>query len=62
MSNFNFLERERRKIFKELFRQYLDEGYNHKEAKRLAARDADEQTEADRDFIDDIYTAEYEDR
>lgn len=62
MSNFNFLEKERRKIFKEFLRQYLEEGYNNKEAKRMASRDADEHIGIDRDFIDEIYNAEYEDR
>lgn len=62
MSNFNFLERERRKIFKEFFKQYLEEGYSRAEAKHLATIEAEDYIESDKDFIEEIYNAEYEDR
>jgi len=55
----NLWDQERKKIFRELYRQYLDEGYNHKEAKRLAAEEAEDLASTEIDFIKGIITAEY---
>ncbi len=60
--NYNFIEKERRKLFREFLHQYIEEGYSQKEAKKLAARDADELAELDREFVDHILEAEFEDR
>lgn len=38
----NLWEKDRKKLFRELFHQYLDEGYTSKEAKKLAKEEADE--------------------
>lgn len=38
----NLWEKDRRRLFRELYHQYLDEGYDQKEAKKLAKHEADE--------------------
>jgi hypothetical protein len=38
----NLWEKERKGLFRELYHQYLDEGYDQKEAKKLAKMEADE--------------------
>jgi len=55
----NLWDQERKKVFRELYHQYLDEGYTHKEAKRLASEEADDLAATDTDFIKEIITAEY---
>tara|TARA_R100000734_G_scaffold9060_1_gene6940 strand:+ start:341 stop:532 length:192 start_codon:yes stop_codon:yes gene_type:complete len=36
----NLWEKDRRQLFKELYHQYIEEGYSQKEAKRLAREDS----------------------
>ncbi len=38
----NLWEKDRKVVFREFYHQYLDEGYSHKEAKKLAKEEADE--------------------
>ena len=38
----NLWEKDRKAVFREFYHQYLDEGYSHKEAKKLAKEEADE--------------------
>ena len=38
----NLWEKDKRQLFRELYHQYLDEGYNQKEAKKMAREEADE--------------------
>ena len=38
----NLWEKDRKTIFRELKQMYLDEGYSHKEAKRLAEQETNE--------------------
>jgi phosphotransacetylase len=38
----NLWEKERKGLFRELYHQYIDEGYDQKEAKRLAKQEAEE--------------------
>ena len=38
----NLWDKDRKNIFRELYRTYLDEGYNQKEAKRMAKEEAEE--------------------
>lgn len=61
-NNYNFIEKDRRKLFREFLKQYIEEGYSQKEAKKLAAKDADELAELDQEFVDNILEAEFEDR
>jgi hypothetical protein len=38
----NLWEKDKRQLFRELYHQYLDEGYNQKDAKKMAREEADE--------------------
>jgi len=38
----NLWEKDRKRLFRELYHQYLDEGYDQKEAKKLAKEEADD--------------------
>lgn len=40
--NQNLWEKDKKRLFRELYHQYLDEGYDAREAKKLAAEEADE--------------------
>ena len=42
MNNSNLWDKDKKTIFRELYHQYLEEGYNQKEAKRMAKEEADE--------------------
>jgi hypothetical protein len=57
----NLWEKEKKRIFRELYKQYLDEGYDHKVAKKLAQEEATELSELDDRFVKNIFNAEYGD-
>lgn len=38
----NLWEKDKKRLFRELYQQYMDEGYDSKEAKKLASEEADE--------------------
>ena len=38
----NLWQKERNALFRDLARQYIEEGYDHKEAKKLARQEVDE--------------------
>ena len=57
----NLWQKERSVIFRGLVRQYSMEGYNNKEAKRLARREADEIMEDKEDFVNDIWGDQFDD-
>jgi hypothetical protein len=57
----NLWEKSKRSLFRELYHQYLDEGYNQKEAKKMARDDANEAYEEDIDFAMSISEQEFED-
>ena len=38
----SFLQKERQRIFREVTKQYQDEGYDLKESKRMAKQDTDD--------------------
>ena len=38
----NLWEKDRKRLFRELYHQYLEEGYDQKEAKKLAKEEADD--------------------
>jgi len=57
----NLWQKERGAIFRDLVRQYSEEGYNQKEAKRLARQEVDEIMEDKDDFVNDIWSEQFDD-
>mgnify|MGYP003132508703 FL=1 len=57
----NLWQKERGAIFRDLVRQYSEEGYNNKEAKRLARQEVDEIMEDKEDFVNDIWSDQFDD-
>lgn len=53
----NLWEKDRKRLFRELYHQYLDEGYNMKESKRLAKEEAEEIMADNEDYVDNINKA-----
>jgi hypothetical protein len=56
----NLWTKDRKKLFRELYHQYMDEGYESKEAKRLAKEEAEEMMAEYEDFAMGIADVEYE--
>lgn len=56
----NLWTKDRKKLFRELYHQYLEEGYANKEAKRLAKEEAEEMMAENEDFVMNIADMEYE--
>tara|TARA_R100000781_G_scaffold114825_1_gene87103 strand:- start:399 stop:578 length:180 start_codon:yes stop_codon:yes gene_type:complete len=50
----NLWEKDRKTIFRQLKQMYLEEGYSHKEAKRLAEQETNEIKEADMTFVNSL--------
>jgi|TARA_R110000772_G_scaffold20329_1_gene56374 hypothetical protein len=50
----NLWEKDRKTIFRELKQMYLDEGFTHKEAKRLAEQETNEIKDADMTFVNGL--------
>ena len=57
----NLWQKERGAIFRNLVRQYSEEGYNNKEAKRLARQEVDEIMEDKDDFVNEIWAEQFDD-
>jgi metal-responsive CopG/Arc/MetJ family transcriptional regulator len=57
----NLWQKERSAIFRDLVRQYNEEGYNQKEAKRLARQEVEEIMEDKDDFVNDIWSNQFDD-
>lgn len=57
----NLWEKDKRQLFRELYHQYLDEGYNQKEAKKMAKEEADEMYSENVTFAFNISEQEYND-
>ena len=57
----NLWQKERGAIFRDLVRQYSEEGYNNKEAKRLARQEVEEIMEDKDDFVNDIWSNQFDD-
>ena len=51
----NLWEKDRKTIFKELYQQYLEEGYSKKESKKFAALETEEVMASNEDFIKNIF-------
>lgn len=57
----NLWEKDRKTIFKELYKQYLEEGYSKKESKKFASLETEEVMSINEDFIkDNFYQREEE--
>ena len=59
--NNNFWEKEKRYLFKNLLKQYKEEGYDMEEAKQLAKLEANEIMEDKEDFVTNLWKETYED-
>ncbi len=57
----NLWDKDRKNIFRELYRTYLDEGYNQKEAKRMAKEEAEEMVSDQLNFSFSVLDQEYRD-
>ena len=58
----NFWQRDRNTIFRDLVNQYEEEGYDKKEAKKLARQEGDEIMLDKEDFVNEIWESSYDDR
>jgi hypothetical protein len=50
----NLWEKDRKIIFRELLTMYMQEGYNRKEAKKLASIETEEVMAGDMAFVDEL--------
>ena len=57
----NLWQKERSAIFRDLFRQYSEEGYNPKESRKLARLEADEIMQDKEDVIENILSDTFDD-
>ena len=57
----NFWQRDRNTIFRDLVSQYQEEGYDKKEAKKLARQEVDEIMLDKEDFVSNIWKETFED-
>lgn len=57
----NLWEKDRKRLFRELMHQYLDEGYDQKEAKRLAKEEAEDIMADNAEYVDNINKAMWDD-
>ena len=56
------MAKKRSAIFRDLFRQYSEEGYDPKESRKLARLEADEIMQDKEDFIENILSDTFDDR
>jgi len=56
----NFWQRDRNTIFRDLVSQYEEEGYDKKEAKKLAKQEVDEIMLDKEDFVSDVWNSAYD--
>jgi hypothetical protein len=57
----SFLQKERQRIFRELTRQYQQDGYDTREAKRIAKQDTNDIMSDKETFIDNYIQDTWED-
>ena len=60
MTNSNLWDKDKKTIFRELYHQYLEEGYNQKEAKRMAKEESEEIYSDQVGFAFGVVEKEYE--
>ena len=58
----NLWQKERSAIFRDLFRQYSEEGYNPKESRKLARLEADEIMQDKEAVVQNIWSDTFDDR
>ena len=56
----NLWEKDKRQLFRELYHQYLDEGYNQRDAKKMAREEADEMYAENLTFAFGISESEFD--
>ena len=56
----NFWQRDRNTIFRDLVNQYEEEGYDKKEAKKLARQEVHEIMLDKEDFVSDVWDSTYD--
>jgi hypothetical protein len=56
----NLWEKDRRQLFRELYHQYIEEGYSQKEAKKIAREEATEMYADSVDFAMDAADKEFD--
>ena len=57
----NLWQQERKQMFRELVRQYVSEGYDQKEAKKLAKTEIDDVMEDREDFVNNLWKETFRD-
>ena len=57
----SFMQKERQRIFREVTKQYQDEGYDIKESRRMARHDTDDIMADKETFIDNYMSDVWED-
>tara|TARA_R100001143_G_scaffold13521_1_gene15234 strand:+ start:376 stop:561 length:186 start_codon:yes stop_codon:yes gene_type:complete len=57
----NLWQKDRQHLFRDLVKQYGEEGYTQKEAKKLAKQEIDEIMEDKEDFVRNIWRETYRD-
>lgn len=58
----NLWQKERKQVYRELLRQYLNDGYERKDAKKFASEEAAEYLEHENNFINDLLDTEEENK
>ena len=57
----DFMSKERKSLFRSITRQYMQEGYDVREAKRLAKREVDDIMSDRENFMDNLIRDTWED-
>ena len=57
----DFMSKERKSLFRSITRQYMQEGYDVREAKRLAKREVDDIMSDRENFVDNLIRDTWED-
>ena len=60
MNSSNLRDKDKKTVFRELYHQYLEEGYNQKEAKRMAKEESEEIYSDQVGFAFGVVEKEYE--
>ena len=60
MSTRNLWSMDRKTIYREIYQQYLDEGYTAKEAKKLASEETSDMLDMSNEFVKDILDSSQE--
>ena len=57
----NLWQGSKKSLYKELYMQYLEEGYTSSEARKLAKEEVADMIDTDTEFINEIIKQEYDD-